>query len=177
MAVDIITLGNIAKSLVYDRTQADVEYALANERGGVYADDDLRGAYNASDKNRIGGAVNYIAECLFYIGTHEAVLNVIKDDWGPRDIVGADDNRMLLSALANLKQLLPYNVTPSVPRSMDGLTYRTANTIERIICDIYGVFARLWGSWLFCGDGYASGFDADDRQIFDDNWFFDQTLT
>ena len=177
MGINISELENIINSLIYDRTQVDVDYAITCERNNIYIDEDLRGAYNVSDKNRVGGAIDFIVDCLAYIGVAEALDSVVRDDWDMYGIVRPGDNREILAALAGLKRLLPYNGTPNVPRSMDALTFRTANTVERIIWEIYGVFTRLWGSWLFCGDGCASEFDTEDKQIFDDNWTFEQTLT
>ena len=176
MVINMNELIEILDNLIHDRTQSDVDYALACERNGVYIEDDLKGAYNVSDRNRVGNAVNFIVDCLAHVGMYEARLNVIRDDWHEYDIARPADNGKVLSALANLKLLLPYSQTAAVPSSLDGLTHQKANAVERVIYDVYGVFVRLWQSWLFCGDGFASDFDAPDTQIFDDNWIFDQTL-
>jgi len=151
-------LNNITGELIRDRTQADVDYALMLESNMIYAEENLKGAYNISDRNRVGGAVNYLAECLRNTGRHE-VRPEIKEDWNVYDIVGPDDNKKVLEALALLKAHLPYGKTEEVPQSLDSLTYQKANTVENILFDLYGVFERLLGSWFYFGEAYASEFD------------------
>lgn len=165
---DIIKLNEILKGLIYDRTQSDVDYALNLERNGIYSDENLRGAYNVSDRNRVGGAVNFIIECLKNTGTYEVLGSIVREDWNAYDIIVPEDNRKTLDALSNLKRLLPYGGIQEVPESLDGLTYQKANAVEGILSDLYGVFARLLDSWLYCGDGYLSDFDPFNRQGWDD---------
>lgn len=161
---------NTAKNLIFDRTQADIDYALECERTGIYTDENLRGAYNISDRNRVGGAVNFIIGCLENTGTYDfgGKDKLIKDDWNVYDIITHEDNSRILSSLENLKRVLPYNKTAEVPESLDSLTYQKANIIENIIFDLYGVFLRLMNSWLYSGDGYLSDFDPFDWQGWDD---------
>jgi len=158
--IDIVELNNIADGLIFDRTQADVDYALDCEINGAYTDEDLKGAYNVSDRNRVANAVNFIAGCLKDAGMFEACANVIRDGWNLFDIIYPEDNGKVLASLANLKLLLPYSGTAAVPGSLDELTYRKANAVESIAFDLYGVFLRLRDAWLYCGDGYASEWDA-----------------
>lgn len=152
-------INKILESLIFDRMQADVDYALTLEREGIHTDEDLRGAYNASDRNRVGGAVNYIAALmrLFDVRT--------KDSWDETSIAKASDNENTIYALNRLKQYLPIDI--QVPADLDRLSYIKANDIERVLFEIYGVYERING--LFVGDGYASGFDAENTQIFDGN--------
>jgi len=169
--IDIIELENIAKNLIYDRTQADVDYALNLEKNSIYTDENLRGAYNISDRNRVGETVNFIIECLKNTGTFEARANIIRDDRNAYDIIIPEDNQKVLESLANLKWLLPYSETAEVPEGLDSLTYQKANAVENILFDLYGVFSRLLDSWLYCGDGYLSDFDPFNRQGWDDYSF------
>ena len=165
---DILQLKDISNRLIHDRTQADVDYALTCESEGIYTVENLRGAYNISDRNRVGEAVNFIVDCLKSVGVFEASPNIIRQNWGVYDIVKPRDNQKVLESLTKLKQLLPYNKTLSVPDNLDGLTYQRANAVESIICDLYGVFTRLWDSWMYCNDGYMSDFDPFNRQDWDD---------
>jgi len=148
----------IAGELIRDRTQADVDYALGLERNGGYTDEDLKGAYNISDRNRVGEAFNYMMGCLRHIGRYEALAK-IKDDWVSHDIVKPGDNRKVLAALEYLKWHLPYSETEEVPDSLDVLTYQKVNTVENILFDTYGVFLRMADMWFFCGEAFASDFD------------------
>jgi len=149
---------NIVKSLIYDRTRADVDYALYCGKNNIYAEENLRGAYNISDRNRVGMAVNYIAGCLRNTGRHE-VRAELKDDWNVYDIIKPEDNQKVLAGLEYLKIHLPYSGTEEVPDNLDRLTYQKANTVENIIFDVYGVFLRLTDSWFYCGEAFASDFD------------------
>ena len=161
-------LKDVANQLVFDRTQADVDYALILERSGLYTDDNIKGAYNISDRNRVGEAVNYIAGALAYFGIFESRAGVLREDWDRHDIIKPRDNARVLTSLDLLKWLLPFNKTAAVPESLDILTYQKANAIESIIFDSYNVLLRLWDSWLWPGDGYASDFDALNWQGWDD---------
>jgi hypothetical protein len=156
--IDINELINLAGELIRDRTQYDVDYALFLERNMTYTDENLKGAYNISDRNRVGGAVNYIADCLRNTGRHE-VRTKIRDDWDIYDIIKPEDNEKVLAALVYLKYHLPYDETENVPQSMDNLTYQKANTAENILFDLYGAFERLHESWFYSGEAFASEFD------------------
>ena len=168
---DINKINDIIDSLIHDRTQADVDYALMLERESIHTDDDLRGAYNISDRSRVGGAVNYIA-ALMRLTTAGAV----KSDWVQTDIVRAEHNASIIQCLKMLKQAMLYSgaETVEIPADLDKLSYQKANDIERILHDMYGVYMRM--NAFFVGDGYASDFDAPDRQAFDDNWNFIYTV-
>ena len=160
-------LNNIAGELIRDRTQSDVDYALMLERNMTYADENLKAAYNISDRNKVGKTINYITACLKIVGSHEA-LPELREDWNVYDIVKPEDNKKVLTALILLKERLPYGGTEEVPQSLDGLTYQKANTIESILFDVYGVFERLLESWFYFGEAYASEFDVWNWQGWDD---------
>ena len=160
-------LNNIAGELIRDRTQADVDYALSLELGGVYTDENLKGAYNISDRNRVGRAVNYIAECLRNTGRYEA-RQELREDWNIYDIVRPEDNKKVLTVLAFLKFQLPHEETEEVPQSLDNLTYQKANAVENILFDVCEVFERLLDSWFHFGEAYASEFDVWNWQGWDD---------
>ena len=165
--LDLIKLENILTGLIRDRTQSDVNYALECERNGVYTQENLKGAYNISDRNRVGEAVNFIIDCLKNTGIYEAYVNIVKDGWNAFDIIVHEDNQKVLTSLENLKHILPYNATQKVPDSLDSLTYQKANIIEGIIYDLYGVFSRMLDSYIYFGDGFVSDFDPFNWQGFD----------
>ena len=156
--VDIDELTGITKKLIRDRTQADADYALFLERNMTYTEENLKGAYNISDRNRVGKTINYIADCLRNIGRYE-VRTDLREDWGVYDIVKPGDNQKVLATLAYLKWHLPYDKTEEVPQDLDSLTYQKANTVENILFEIYGVFVRLCDAWFYCGEAFASDFD------------------
>ena len=168
--IDLINLAEINKitdGLIYDRTQADVDYALILERNEIYTNENLKGAYNISDRNRVGGALNYIILCLRNTGRYE-IRPEIKDDWDIYDIAKPDEHNKILALLEYLKKLLPYSETEEVPDSLDALTYQKANAVEHILFDLYGVLSRLLDSWFYCGEAFASEFDVWNWQGWDD---------
>jgi hypothetical protein len=144
--------------LVFDRTQADVNYANNCISSGVHSEQNLKGAYNICDRNRAAEAAKYIAGCLRSAGINEAAVH-IKDDWNALDIVRHENNEEILTALRYLKYMLPEVQTPPVPADLTSLTYIKANDIERILFDLGGLFERLLESLMHFGDAFASGFD------------------
>ena len=165
--IDTDEINNITGGLIYDRTQIDVDYALSLEHGGIYANEDLKGAYNVSDRNRVGGALNYITLCLRNTGNYE-IRPEIKDDWDVYDIAKPGEHAKILTLLEYMKILLPYSETEEVPGSLDSLTYQKANAVENILFDLYGVLSRLLDSWFYCGEAFASEFDAWNWQGWDE---------
>lgn len=153
--INISELNKITGKLIYDRTQSDVDYALSCRRGCIYSEQDLKGAYNISDRNRVGAAVNFLAACLWETGTRELLIN-IREDWNLYDIIKRADNGKVLSSLALLKIFLPYDRTGEIPENLDGMTYIKANNLEKALLDLYGVFERILDSWLYCGEAHAS---------------------
>ena len=158
---DLNKINEITDSLIYDRTLADVDYALMLERESIYTDEDLKGAYNASDRNRVAEAVNYIAALMRLYDVRT------KDGWNEYSIATVRDNANTVESLNVLKAFLP-GITAEVPADLDRLSYIKANDVERVLFELYGVYMRL--NAFYVGDGYASGFDVDGgAQAFDDN--------
>ena len=156
--ISVYELSEILNGLVFDRTQSDVDYAVYCMRNCVHTDENLKGAYNISDKNRVAEAVKYINECSRYNGKYEARVK-IRDGWNMTDIIKPEDNEEVLTALKYLKSFLPEAATPEIPDSLDNLTYAAANAVERILYELCGLYERYLDTWLYSGEAYASGFD------------------
>lgn len=138
--------------LITDRTSADV--AAKNEKG----------TYDSSDLNRVGAAMNYVAEKLKSAGYAPHISP--KTDWKEHEWVDQTAQAVYLGDLAELrKQFALMESTPSVPprilattiNSRDGLTYGLANDIEKILEDIdrlltNAVQARFYSGELFSGE-------------------------
>jgi hypothetical protein len=156
----------LMKSLIYDRTQGDVDYALSLERENVYTAVSLKGAYNISDRNRVGVAAAGLREAL-----RLSTIAKIKSDWAVTDIVGFTDNTNVLICLKRAACYLPLTSTIQalIPQDLDAFTFVKANNVERVLLELYSVYSMVLGG-LYCGDGYASDFDAPDEQIFDNYW-------
>ena len=138
--------------MVYDRTQADVDRAVYLSRlwvNGTFTGtaeelaewaSDLKGAYNASDLNRVGSAVEYLTETLYSMGYN--VPTVPKDDWTETDIQTQAQMDMYIENIHLLRDCLPY-VAPDSPDSPTYLTYEQANNIEKILYTLESVLLAM----------------------------------
>lgn len=137
-------------TLITDRTQADV--TAKNDKG----------TYKASDLNRVGAAMNYVAARLREQGYDPHISP--KTDWKNEDWVDQAAQAVYLGDLAELrKQFTMMASTPEVPprilataiNSNDGLTYTWANDIEQILMDIDVLLTNIDAGWLYSGEIYS----------------------
>ena len=131
----------IIVTLVTDRTQADVERVKALAAKGFAAMTaaeraewltGMKGAYNASDLNRVGTALNYLAGRLGPI-CGKIITWTAKTDWAVTDIITASQAAEYRRQIQNIRDALAYPAgTPDAPQ-LARLTYTGANDIERIL--------------------------------------------
>lgn len=154
---------SVIDTLIFDRTEADVErvktLALKGVDGMSAAEltewiAGMRGSYNATDLNRVGQAINYIAAEL---ATYDISVTVNpKTDWAVTDIPTAAQLTAYLAEVSTIRSALPTpSNVPAVPNDMEYLTYQKANDIEQILYEIdllvqnmIAVFVRsgVWNS-------------------------------
>lgn len=136
--------------LVTDRTKSDV--AARNEKG----------TYNASDLNRVGAAMVYVADRLHSAGYDPHISPKI--DWKDDEWVTNEEQTAYLGDLSELrKQLAMMKTTPEVPPRLlatgintnDGLTYTWANDIEKILEDVDYLLTKSIQSRFFSGDIFS----------------------
>lgn len=133
---------SVIDTLITDRTQADVK--ARNEKG----------TYKASDLNRVGAAMNYVADRLTSQGY--AVSISPKTDWQDGDWVTPAAQAVYLGDLAELrKQFTLYETTPEVPPDLEKLNYIEANNIEQILVDIDALLTNIAAWWLCSGEIYS----------------------
>lgn len=150
-------------NLITDRTQADVDRVrqLAQKGfGNMTADEKtewlngLKGAYNASDLNRVGAAVAYVAGRL--TGYGYAVSVSPRQDWQVTDIPTQESMTAYLADVATLRAALTVAAdTPEVPEDMERLTWKEANDIEKILVDVDELLTRMAAAWFYSGELYA----------------------
>lgn len=129
-------------SLITDRTRADV----ANQTD--------KGFYNASDLNRVGAAVEYVAGRFAALGY--ACPVTVKKDWLTSDTPTASQMEAYRQNIVTLRgQIAVMASTPDAPASMAGLDYVKANNIEQILLDLDALIDKLIKSWCFSGELYA----------------------
>lgn len=147
--------------LITDRVQADVE-RVAYLAGRVSAGtataaeqtewaSDLKGAYNASDLNRVGAAVAYVAGRLNGYG-YTVTVNP-NQDWTGSDIPTEGQMAAYLRDVATLRGAIAVMAsTPTTPDSASGLTWREANDIEQILLDVDELLTRMAAAWFYSGE-------------------------
>lgn len=151
--------------LITDRVQADVnrvdQLAARISAGTATAAEqtewasDLKGAYNASDLNRVGAAVAYVAGRLNGYGY--AVTVNPKQDWTVSDIPTQESMTAYLADVAALRGAIAVMAsTPPTPDSASGLTWQEANNIEQILLDVDELLTRMAAAWFYSGDLYAA---------------------
>ena len=129
-------------SLITDRTRADV----ANQTD--------KGFYNASDLNRVGAAVEYIAGRFAALGY--ACPVTVKKDWLTSDAPTASQLETYRQNIVTLRSRIAVMAsTPEAPASMAGLNYVKANNIEQILLDLDALIDNIKKSWCFSGELYA----------------------
>lgn len=133
---------SIIDTLVTDRTQADVSAGNA------------KGAYNAADLNRVGAAMNYVADRLRAAGYDPHIRP--KTDWEETDCPSSSAMSRYLSNLAELRgQFAQEASTPAVPPDMEGLSWQEANDIEKILEDVDALLTNIAAAWFYSGEIYS----------------------
>lgn len=160
----------IINTIITDRTSADVARAKTLISKWAYTgtaavwtgtEEELseywagcKGAYNAADLNRVGGAVEYIAARLNSYSYPVAVS--AKTDWVSGDIPTKEQLDTYLDNVSRLKKAFSVKkTTPALPESMDKLTVDKANAIEQILTDIDELLSNMASAWFYSGDLYA----------------------
>jgi hypothetical protein len=170
---------SVIDTLIYDRTQADVDRvfelkskilsggvsSLTAEEKSEYMSG-MKGAYNAADLNRVGGAVAYIAdrltslpdELLAYLDEkgvaddtlfrvpydRSTIVVTAKQDWTMADVPTQSQVSAFLTDLGTLRrQLTLPSDAPVVPTTLDNLTYTVANEIEYLLWMVNAALIEL----------------------------------
>lgn len=153
----------VLDNLVFDRTAADVArrneiaaklrsgVATAEERAEYLAG--MKGAYNYTDLNRVGAAVEYLTGLLYSLG-----YNVPENpgtDWKESDIQTPEQMKKYLGAIEALRNILIYEA-PDPPADMIGLTFQEANDIEEILSILEIVIDKLMRVFVRSGVWWAN---------------------
>lgn len=110
--------------------------------------------YNASDLNRVGEAIRYLADELFARGYEIRVSP--KTDWAECDIPLASQMAQYIEDLRKIRETLTQPpTTPLLPESMAGLTYTGANDIESILCITDELMQWMDSAYFYAGDLFA----------------------
>lgn len=129
-------------TLITDRTAMDV------------AQKTTKSFYNATDLNRVGAAVEYVAGRFQALG-YDCQVSV-KKGWSNSDTPTASQMETYRQNIATLRrQIAVMQSTPETPETIRQLNYIRANNIEQILMDLDQLITNIHKSWYFSGEIYA----------------------
>lgn len=150
---------SVIDTLITDRTQADVQRVAelsAKSYGGMTAAElaewmsGLKGSYNATDLNRVGSALAYIAGRLNDNGFNITIQP--KTDWMMDDIPSPQQLTDYKSLIQMIRAEIAYTAdTPEAPDVMQ-LTYSGANDIETILVTAEELITKMILAYRRCGN-------------------------
>lgn len=150
---------SIIDTLITDRTPADAALvrllnatgweAMTDEQRALYLSEALKGAYKASDLNRVNAAMDYLAGRLKAQGINVALEHHAA--WTDSD---APSSKQLCEYLANVAAVRSALVAalPEIPEDMDdGLTIAEANNIELVLVNVEQLINNMQTAYRHCG--------------------------
>lgn len=157
---------------ITDRTQYDVlKWRQLRDKGlskmtdaerAEWFSGTMKGAYNVSDLNRVGLALNVIRDKLAAIGYVAPNAYTARQDWQTGDLLTAADLTYYLGCVDTVRRaIIQYKTTPPTPANTGALDYREANNIEKILLDINHIIDKLTAAFFYLGDlqcGEIGGF-------------------
>lgn len=154
---------SVIDTLITDRTNADLTAFLAvreriKNRTATAADwtaylADNEAAYNASDLNRVGNALNYVSERMNENGFN--LSTSAKTDWTETDIPTAPQMATYKAHIASIRNAIAYPAGTPVTPEIDRLTYTGANSIETILTLADGLIDKLIQTFIHSGTTYC----------------------
>ena len=149
-------------NLVTDRSLADVTrwrelrnkgWARMTEEERAEWQTSMKGAYNNTDLNRVGAALNYVRERLEEHRYLPENAFLARTDWVAGEIPTAADLTKYIGYVSTVRQaFVGFSNTPPAPTDAWRLTYREANDIEQIILDVNTLLSNMVAAWFFSGD-------------------------
>lgn len=145
----------IMKTLVTDRTQADVNYAesLYKKLWGDLTEQEkadfnagLKGSYKASDLNRVGTALITVRDRLRTHGID--VPADVREDYAADEVLDKAVMNAYIES-ANAVHDAVENSAPQPPAGIDGLDWEGANNIERAIIAADDVLESREIGWIY----------------------------
>lgn len=152
----------ILDTLITDRAAADVSRANELNRKGFASMTaaekaeylvGLKGAYNASDLNRVGEACEYVAERLNTIGGFD-ILVTAKQDWQTDGIPTPADTETYLADISAIRAAYAV-IAPQTPGDMENLTFTEANDIEKILISVDELLERVIASFVYSNQTFS----------------------
>lgn len=153
------------ENLITDRTQADFErwrtlrdkgYSAMTEDERAEFAGDMKGAYNASDLNRVGYALNYLKDRLTAAGYLLGNEFEAREDWKENEIPTGEQFTAYIKAVETIRAALSRKATtPQTPADVGGLDYNGANDIERILLDVEDQRNKMLSARYYFNEVYS----------------------
>jgi hypothetical protein len=153
------------ENLITDRTSQDVDQArtlagkawqdmTAEERAEWLSP--MKGAYNSTDLNRVGAALNYVRDRLSASGYLRANAFTAREDWRSDEIPTTPEMSEYLSYVSVVREALAqFRTTPTAPMNPNLLDHAAANAIEQILVDVDALITLMVKAFFYSGDLYA----------------------
>lgn len=150
------------ENLITDRTSQDVDRVktlmakawqdMTTEEQAEWLSP-LKGAYNYTDLNRVGNALNYVRDRLSASGYLRADAFAARTDWRSAQIPMVSELSEYLGHVSVIREALAqFSTTPAAPTDPDSLDYVAANSIEQILIDVDELITRMRAAAYFSGD-------------------------
>lgn len=145
----------IMKTLVTDRTQADVNYAESlykklwsdfTEQEKADFNAGLKGSYKAFDLNRVGTALVSVRDRLRTHGID--VPAEVRTDYEANEVITSAAMTDYIKSV-NAVYAAVQTATPEPPENMENLTWEGANNIERAIIAVDDVLESREIGWIY----------------------------
>lgn len=156
----------IIDTLITDRTADDVEEWNALRQLGLpgMAEEQLamwnagmKGAYKASDFNRVSEAYNYLASIMQTLGLISS-YTPLKTTWEVGETPLVEQRAAYINGIAQLKNAVL--AIGNLPSSLDALTYTDANNIETVLINVYRRIQEMDSSIPHSGEWFSGEIDA-----------------
>lgn len=106
--------------------------------------------YGVDDLNRVGEAINYLADWLGGLGYSVTVSP--KTDWAVNDIQRKAQMEQYLNDVQSIRSALAvFASTPPTPGDMDDLNAQKANAIEQILLDVEKLITNMSAAFRHSG--------------------------
>lgn len=152
-------------TLITDRTASDVErWRELRDKGYANMTDaereewnaqTMKGAYNYTDLNRVGSALNYLRDRLALANYISSTAFTARTDWTDNDITTADLTYYQNCVSVVREAMAQFETTPPAPSYVGGLNYTEANNIEQILIDVETLINNMLAARYYSGELYA----------------------
>lgn len=133
-------------SPIYDRTQADVDYAISQIKSGNNASE-YKGCFNVTDITRIENNSRYIADRLNVLKYTNSITTKTWSMYGLPNIT--DVNRLINNVSALITAYYKPADAPSLPSTL--LTYEQVNALEKNLYMIKHLLDEEENEFRHCG--------------------------